>query len=161
MGNSFGRLAMPSFTLFAVLGLMAPRAEAARMVQHVAELRAEASAAPKGDGPTALRMLLACQQAMEERRAQARAGAAGTDDILFYPLGLMTALSFSEPGYPTSSVDPTSGTTGGGGTTTGGGRGTPPPVQNAPEPTTLLSGMLGAGLLGLFGWRRRTKTVEQ
>lgn len=42
----------------------------------------------------------------------------------------------------------------------------PPPVtppggttQHAPEPATLLSGLIGAGLAGLFGSRRRKQAV--
>jgi hypothetical protein len=43
---------------------------------------------------------------------------------------------------------------GGGGGTTGGGGGT---QHSAPEPATLLTGLLGAGLLGLYSWRRSRK----
>jgi hypothetical protein len=31
----------------------------------------------------------------------------------------------------------------------------PPPCDPAPEPTTLLEALLGAGLLGLYAWRNR------
>ncbi len=33
----------------------------------------------------------------------------------------------------------------------------PPPLNSSPEPTTLISGMIGAGLAGLVGWRRRRR----
>jgi hypothetical protein len=33
----------------------------------------------------------------------------------------------------------------------------PPPVDHAPEPATLISGAVGAGLLGLYSLRRRAR----
>jgi hypothetical protein len=43
----------------------------------------------------------------------------------------------------------------------GGGGETPPPGEQLPEPTTLLSGLVGGSLFGLFGWwaRRRPEVV--
>jgi hypothetical protein len=42
-----------------------------------------------------------------------------------------------------------------GGTPPGGGGGPPPGGQNAPEPATLLTGLLGTSLLGLYAARRK------
>jgi len=54
--------------------------------------------------------------------------------------------------------DPTPGAASGGtpgsGNNSGHG-GTQPPITTLPEPATFISGMLGSGLLALFGWCRR------
>jgi MYXO-CTERM domain-containing protein len=44
-----------------------------------------------------------------------------------------------------------------GGDPNGGGGHT---VQTSPEPTSMLSGALGAGMVALFGWRRRRRTMN-
>jgi hypothetical protein len=76
-------------------------------------------------------------------------------DVFFYPLGLTTgiglfipSLSPDPPGYPQGGSSSGGGNTGGGGSTGGTPTGTP-------EPATVISAVLGASLLGLFGWRRR------
>jgi hypothetical protein len=103
-------------------------------------------------------------------------------DAFFHPLGLMTAVSFFPPGFslsdPSSVGDPSTGDPAGdpstgppslpGSSNTGppnlppgtppGSGPTGPPVAKTPEPATLLSGAIGAGLLGWVGWRRRQRT---
>lgn len=37
------------------------------------------------------------------------------------------------------------------------GGATPPPLHHNPEPSTLVSALLGIGSLGVFGWRRRRR----
>jgi hypothetical protein len=49
---------------------------------------------------------------------------------------------------------------GGGGVPPGGGGGTPPGGQNAPEPATLLTGLIGAGVLGLYASRRKKPAAD-
>jgi hypothetical protein len=109
-------------------------------------------------------------------------GAASTLDVLFHPLGLAPALmifspyaastssgsgdsgsgnsgnngtsgSGDPPGYPPGSQG--SGSTGGDPQSGGAHPSGNPPVQGTPEPATVLSGLIGVGLLGLARWRKR------
>jgi hypothetical protein len=93
-------------------------------------------------------------------------------------VGAALVVMFFPPGYPTSSPhvapppppggggDPgppprNPGDPGGGGGNDGGGGGgggDGPPADN-PEPATLISGLLGSSLLGLFAWWRRQAVV--
>ncbi|MBY0528236.1 MAG: hypothetical protein K2R98_32905 [Gemmataceae bacterium] len=60
------------------------------------------------------------------------------------------------PSYPTDPGDPGGGDPGGG-TNNPPPPGNPPPSHHNPEPGTLISGLIGAGLIGLASWKRRRK----
>lgn len=101
-----------------------------------------------------------------------------TIDVFFHPAGLPSSIGLVIPNprlvpgknpQPSGNGDPGGGDppTYPGGDPDGGdpgggdpgsdppGVGTPPPTNHHPEPATLISALLGAGTLGLFGWRRR------
>jgi hypothetical protein len=97
-----------------------------------------------------------------------------TDDqsleVFFHPIGLSSAIGLIVPNPDPnsgSSVNYPNGTSGGNGNDGGsggnGGNGSGPGGGNpssgspngTPEPATLLSAAIGAGMLGLYGWRRR------
>jgi hypothetical protein len=121
----------------------------------------------------------ACPTTRGRTPAAQLSGAAATDaddqglDLLFHPPGLALAVGvfIVNPDPASSNAQGTitypgggsnNGGNGGNGGTGGngssGGSGSSPGGGNphgAPEPATLVSGILGASLLSLFGWRRR------
>jgi uncharacterized membrane protein YgcG len=113
------------------------------------------------------RATAACPRTAVAYTRMAQKAAADSDclDLFFHPLGLSTSLGVfvwtgDPPGYPSSGNGNNSGggDPGGGdpsgGDPSGGDPGGGDP-SGAPEPATLLSAVVGAGLLGVFGWRRR------
>ena len=114
--------------------------------------------------------------ALTARPRDDNAWADQTLDVFFYPLAVALLLGElphdfspaplvypSDPGDPKPTGDPPP--SGGDPPPSGGnpppsGGNPPPTVKNTPEPATLISGMIGAGLVGLVGWRRRKRRED-
>jgi hypothetical protein len=90
---------------------------------------------------------------VEEQQATPAAQPEANVDADALALAVMATVLFSNP-------DNSNPQTGGGPTPTPSGGNTPPPGNNAPEPTTLLSALLGTGLAGLYAAFRRKRLVK-
>jgi len=169
----------------ALTGLLLSPARAEPLVRRAIgppENNCTASACLNGSGQAGLLGYAAYSQVGRPSRARRRSARPGTPsdavaetsimDVLFHPIGLAPALTIFSPhaagkssgsgnnggtspsgnlpGYPTGSQGSNGGDPQSGSSPSGN-----PPLNHTPEPATLVSGLIGVGLLGLARWRRR------
>jgi hypothetical protein len=103
------------------------------------------------------RAMAGCPSTACVRLRMAQTAVTGDDclDAFFHPLGLSAGIGIFIPSLAAAPKDPPGYPGGGSGGSGGSPGGSQPPSNGVPEPASLISGALGASLLGLFGWRRR------